>query len=95
MLHYEVNTFDNLCWLLRSEPNVSTCTIERLAMADPDKLPKLLRELLDKTGMGPDEHKLMLTLKRQADMAIIKAYEERKKGRRTEESRFCQCLECL
>ena len=53
-------------------------------MADPDKLPKLLRELLDKIGMGPDEHKLMLTLKRQADMAIIKAYEARKKGRRTE-----------
>ena len=51
-------------------------------MADPDKLPKLLRKLLDKTGIGPDENKLMLTLKRQADIAIIKAYEERKKGRR-------------
>ena len=50
-------------------------------MADPDKLPKLLRELLDKTGMGPDEHKLMLTLKRQEDIALIKAYEERKKGK--------------
>ena len=62
--------------------------IEELAMADPDKLAKLLRELLDKTGMGPDEHKLILTLKRQADIAIIKAYEERKKGKKQKKVGF-------